>query len=150
MEYRLIAMDLDGTLNNDQKQIDPPTLDALLRAQRRGLRLLLASARPLPGLYRERDALRLPEFGGLLMAYNGGRIVDATTGKTLSATAMDMEAARQVLWLLEHLPVTPILDDGTRFYVTDRNGYKVDYECRNNRMDCREVASLADFLCFEP
>ena len=150
MDYSLIAMDLDGTLNNDRKRIDPPTLDALMVAQRKGVRLLLASARPLPGLYRERDALKLAEFGGLLMAYNGGRIADAATGKTLSATAMDMEAARQVLRLLEHMPVTPILDDGTRFYVTDRNGYKVDYECRNNRMECAEVASLADFLSFPP
>ena len=57
MAYRLIAMDLDGTLNNDSKSVDAPTRDALLAAQRRGLRLLLASARPLPGLYKERDIL---------------------------------------------------------------------------------------------
>ena len=51
---------------------------------------------------------------------------------------------------LEALPVTPILDDGARFYVVDRNGYKVDYECRNNRMTCAEVPNLADFLGFAP
>ena len=27
MPYKLIAMDLDGTLNNDQKAIDAPTLN---------------------------------------------------------------------------------------------------------------------------
>ena len=43
MKYKLIALDLDGTLNNDAKQIDPPTLDALARAQQHGARLLLAS-----------------------------------------------------------------------------------------------------------
>ena len=150
MDCRLIAMDLDGTLNNDMKQIDPPTLAALMRAQRRGIRLLLASARPLPGLYRERDALRLSEYGGLLMAYNGGMIVDSATGAVLSATAMDISDARRVLRLLEALPVTPILDDGRRFYVTDRGGYKVDYECRNNGMDCVEVPNLAAFLDFAP
>ena len=32
MRYKLIAMDLDGTLNNDRKQIDPPTLEALMHA----------------------------------------------------------------------------------------------------------------------
>ena len=50
--YRLIALDLDGTLNNDQKQIDPPTRRALLAVQGAGVRLMLASARPLPGLYK--------------------------------------------------------------------------------------------------
>ena len=74
MNYKLIAMDLDGTLNNDQKTIDPPTRDALLAAQAAGDRLLLASARPLPGLYKERDLLDLTRHHGLLMAYNGGTL----------------------------------------------------------------------------
>ena len=150
MKYKLIALDLDGTLNNDAKQIDPPTLEALARAQQHGARLLLASARPLPGLYKDRDALGLAQYGGLLMPYNGGMIVEAATGAVLSSTTMDVEDARRVLRMLEALPVTPILDDGARFYVTDPHGYKVDYECRNNRMDCREVPSLAGFLDFAP
>lgn len=150
MDIKLIAMDLDGTLNNDRKGIDPPTLRALMEAQRRGVRLLLASARPLPGLYRDRDALGLCDHCGLLMAYNGGLIADAATGAVLSTTAMDPGDARRVLRRLEALPVTPILDDGARFYVTDRRGFKVDYECRNNGMACAEVPSLAEFLDFAP
>ena len=150
MDCRLIAMDLDGTLNNDQKTIDAPTRDALMAAQERGIRLALASARPMPGLYRERDALRLGDYGGLLMAYNGGAVADAATGALLHSHPMDREAARGVLRALEQLPVTPILDDGARFYVTDRRGYKVDYECRNNGMDCTEVPNLADALDFSP
>ena len=150
MDYRLIAMDLDGTLNNDRKTIDPPTRIALDRAQRMGVRLLLASARPLPGLYRERDALDLASHGGLLMAYNGGMIAEADTGRVLSATAMDREEAGQVLRALEKLPVTPIIDDGCVFYVESANGYKVQYECMNNNMRCVEVANPADALDFSP
>lgn len=150
MKYRMIAMDLDGTLNNDRKEIDPPTLRALLRSQAAGIRLALASARPLPGLYRDRDRLEMSEHGGLLMAYNGGAIVDAATGGTLYTRAMDMEDARAVLRMLEELPVTPILDDGVRFYVTDPDGYKVGYECANNRMTCVAVPNLADGLDFAP
>ena len=33
MKYKLIALDLDGTLNTDEKTITPKTRDALLRAQ---------------------------------------------------------------------------------------------------------------------
>lgn len=150
MKYKLIAMDLDGTLNNDEKQITPKTRQALLRAQEQGIRLALASARPLPGLYKERDILQLQEHGGILMSYNGGRITDAASGKVLFETAMDMETTRRVLRRLESLPVTPILDDGVQFYVTDKNGFKVEYECQNNRMTCMEVGNLADFLHFAP
>ena len=97
MKYRLIAMDLDGTLNNDEKKITPRTRDALMAAQAAGIRLALASARPSPGLYKERDALRMQEHRGVLMSYNGGRIVDAATGETLFETSMPMEEARAVL-----------------------------------------------------
>ena len=150
MEYKLIAMDLDGTLTNDQKIITEKTKAALMAAQKRGIRLALASARPSPGLFRERDVLDLQHHNGILMSYNGGRIVDAATGKVLFETSMDLAQTKTVLRQLEKLPVTPILDDGVQFYVTDRNGFKVDYECRNNNMICSEVGNLADFLTFAP
>ncbi|MGN1005428.1 MAG: Cof-type HAD-IIB family hydrolase [Aristaeellaceae bacterium] len=150
MGYKLIAMDLDGTLNNDEKKITPRTREALMAAQSAGIRLALASARPSPGLRKERDALCMRENGGVLMAYNGGRIVDAATDRVLFETCMPLEAAQEVLRALEKLPVTPILDDGRQFYVTDRNGYKVDYECHNNNMSCVEVENLAEFLQFAP
>lgn len=150
MNYKLIAMDLDGTLNNDEKKITEKTRAALMAAQERGIRLALASARPSPGLFRERDELRLQDYQGILMSYNGGRIVDAASGATIFETSMDLQETKQVLRALEKLPVTPILDDGVQFYVTDKNGYKVDYECMNNRMVCSEVENLADFLDFAP
>ena len=103
MDCSLIAMDLDGTLNNDSKRITSKTFQALFRAQEQGIRLALASARPSPGLFKERDILRLQEYGGILMSYNGGRIVDAATGKALFETAMEIQTARQVLHrLLQH------------------------------------------------
>ena len=150
MDIKLIAMDLDGTLNNDEKRITEKTKAALMAAQEKGIRLALASARPSPGLFKERDILRLQDHGGILMSYNGGRIVDAATGNTLFETAMDLQQTKAVLRFLETLPVTPILDDGKQFYVTDAGGYKVDYECRNNNMVCSEVGNLADFLTFAP
>lgn len=150
MQYKLIAMDLDGTLNNDQKIITEKTRAALMAAQNAGIRLALASARPSPGLFKERDILRLQDHKGILMSYNGGRIVDAETGSVLFQTSMDIAQTKQVLRQLEALPVTPILDDGVQFYVTDKNGYKVDYECKNNNMVCSEVGNLADFLSFAP
>lgn len=147
---KAIFLDLDGTLNNDQKVITPRTKAALMAAQNRGVRLVLASARPSPGLFKERDILRLQDHDGVLMSYNGGRIVDAASGTVLFQTAMDLAQTKAVLRRLENLPVTPILDDGVRFFVTDKKGYKVDYECKNNSMECTEVENLADFLSFAP
>lgn len=150
LRCRIIAMDLDGTLNNDEKKITPKTREALMRAQAAGVRLLLASARPSPGLYRERDALELARYGGMLMSYNGGCIADAATDRVLTEMPMDIEDARRVLCLLETLPVTVILDDRRQFFVEDVNGYKVRYECMNNNMRCTRVERLSTFLSFAP
>ena len=147
---KAIFLDLDGTLNNDQKVITEKTRTALMEMQKQGVCLVLASARPSPGLYKERDILRLQDHGGVLMSYNGGRIVDAQSGAVLYETSMDLEQTKAVLRFLETLPVTPILDDGVQFYVTDKQGYKVEYECKNNCMECTEVDNLADFLSFAP
>ena len=34
--------------------------------------------------------------------------------------------------------------------MTDPRGFKVEYECQNNRMCCNTVGNLADFLNFNP
>ena len=150
MKYSLIALDLDGTLYNDRKEITPATLNALRGAQESGVRLMISSARPVPGLYRSRDALNMAPHDGILMAYNGGRILTARDNQTLFADDIPQETAREMLKKLEELPVTPILDDGRIFYVTDPAAYKVEYECTNNDMTCERVPNLAEFIHFAP
>ena len=48
MNCKLIFLDLDGTLNNDEKRITDKTYSALMDAQKQGVRIAQASARHLP------------------------------------------------------------------------------------------------------
>ena len=43
MKYKMIVLDLDGTLTNEQKKITPKTKEALMRAQENGIKVVLAS-----------------------------------------------------------------------------------------------------------
>ena len=81
--YKMIALDLDGTLNNDEKKITEKTREALLSVQQHGVTVVLASGRQAPGLAREAQALDLKDYHGLLLSYNGGRIQDAGTHEEL-------------------------------------------------------------------
>lgn len=47
MKYKLIVLDLDGTLTNSQKEITPRNKETLIRVQEQGVRLVLASGRRL-------------------------------------------------------------------------------------------------------
>ena len=48
MKVKLLALDIDGTLTNDKKKITSDTNNTLLQVQEKGVRLMLASARPVP------------------------------------------------------------------------------------------------------
>ena len=50
MQYRVLALDLDGTLTNTEKVITPRTKAALQEAARRGVCIVLASGRPTVGI----------------------------------------------------------------------------------------------------
>ena len=43
MKYKLIVLDLDGTLTNSKKEITLRNKEALIRVQEQGVRLVLAS-----------------------------------------------------------------------------------------------------------
>ena len=76
LPYSIIALDLDGTLTNSEKIITPRTFDALMKAQREGVRLVLASGRPTFGIATLANQLQLADYGGYVLSYNGGRIID--------------------------------------------------------------------------
>ena len=67
MKVKLLALDIDGTLTNDEKKITSDTKNTLLQVQEKGVRLMLASARPVPGLYEMAEELELYTHQGILM-----------------------------------------------------------------------------------
>lgn len=50
MKYKLLVLDVDGTLLNNEKEISKRTLASLLKVQQMGIRIALASGRPTYGL----------------------------------------------------------------------------------------------------
>ena len=97
MTIRLILLDIDGTLTNSKKVITPDTKDALLRVQQAGVKLALSSGRPQQGLRKLSEELKLGEFGGYNICYNGSRVVDCRTGNFLFNQPMSAEDALKVL-----------------------------------------------------
>lgn len=89
MKYKMLVLDLDGTLTNSQKQVTPHTLDTLLDAQRRGVKLVLASGRPTYGIVPVANLLQLDKFGGYILAYNGGEIINWQSKETIYTQLLD-------------------------------------------------------------
>ena len=88
MRKKLLALDIDGTLTNTQKDITPETLKKIIEVQEKGHVVAIASGRPLPGIRKIADIIQLDRFGGYVLAFNGGRIVNYKTG-VITGTDID-------------------------------------------------------------
>ena len=91
MKYKLLVLDVDGTLLNNQKEISPRTLAALLKVQQMGVHIVLASGRPTNGVMPIAEKLELNHYGGYILSYNGGQIINVQTGELLFENRIDPE-----------------------------------------------------------
>lgn len=83
MKYKLLVLDVDGTLLYDEREISKRTLAALLKVQQMGVRIVLASGRPTYGLMPLAKTLELGNYGGFVLSYNGCQIIKAQNGEIL-------------------------------------------------------------------
>lgn len=83
MDYQILALDLDGTLTNSKKEITRPTREALIDIQKNGKKVILASGRPTVGVMPLSSKLKLQEYGGYVLSFNGGHIMDCQSGRVI-------------------------------------------------------------------
>ncbi len=79
MDYELIALDLDGTLTTPEKKIPPTTRAALIDLMKKGKTIALASGRPVHGVLHVARDLEMDKYGGYVMGFNGGQVIDCRT-----------------------------------------------------------------------
>ena len=72
-QYRLVCLDLDGTLLNDRKEITPYTQDIIARLQGIGVTVALTSARMPQAMKAYYQQLQLK---GPMICYGGGTVWD--------------------------------------------------------------------------
>lgn len=83
MAYELLVLDVDGTLVNSKKEISGRTRDAIIECQENGIKVAIASGRCTEGIRHQAHAIRLDEFGGYILSFNGGRITNCRTGEVV-------------------------------------------------------------------
>src|SRR5207253_7001001 len=108
MPIRLLALDLDGTLQNSRGQITQRNRSAIERARECGVRVALVTGR------RFRDARPLALELGIdvpVIAHNGALTKHARTLETVAAFPLPLAAAREVLRLGRTHGADPLVSD---------------------------------------
>uniref|UniRef100_UPI00403F1930 Cof-type HAD-IIB family hydrolase n=1 Tax=Candidatus Enterococcus willemsii TaxID=1857215 RepID=UPI00403F1930 len=158
MTIKGIVLDIDGTLLSNEKVITEKTKQALIQAQENGIRVILASGRPTTGMYHLAKELKMTEYEGLLVSFNGACVVDCKTDDILFNQTLAIEDAQEVLAHLKQFDVRPMINKDEYMYVTDvYNNYVqlpegpfniFEYESRGGNFKLCEVDDLATFADF--
>ena len=92
--YKIIFIDIDGTLRNDEKEITEKTKEAIYKAREKGIYVVICSGRP--GKYVE-DVSKKALASSYVIGCNGGEIYDYKEEKTIYINAFENEEA-VALW----------------------------------------------------
>jgi len=103
--YKLIALDMDGTLLGPDHQISPANRAAIEAAKARGIKVVLASGRPLEGLAPHLNTLGLTGNDDYALCYNGALIQRVGTGEVVSSTTLHGGHGRDLYELSQVLGV---------------------------------------------
>jgi hypothetical protein len=152
---KVIIMDVDGTLTNSKKIITEKTKDALIKAQENGALLILSSGRPISGLMDFARELKMDKNHGLLVSYNGSKVINCETNEVLFNETMTVKQGQAVLEHMKKFDVKPMIDKGDYMFVNDVfNCYIqyqwepfniIQYEARGGKFKLCEKDDLAAF-----
>ena len=80
---KLVAIDLDGTLLNEQKLISDENKQALAQAKQQGVKIVLCTGRPLAAMAHYLQELGLVDEGDYSITFNGGLVQKNDTGEIM-------------------------------------------------------------------
>ena len=99
---KLLALDLDGTLLNAQKELTPRTRDALYAAAEAGVEVVPTTGRFFTGIP---EVIQKLPFLHYAITINGAQVYDIRENKAVSTAEIPLETALRVLDYLDGFPV---------------------------------------------
>lgn len=120
MTYRIIALDLDGTLLTQTKQILPESLEALAEARRKGVKVVIVTGRHHVAIKPFYQALELDTPA---LCCNGTYIYDFKQQQVLKSNPLTLPQTLRIIDLLKQYQVHGLMyiDNAMTYEVPDDN-----------------------------
>jgi len=143
---RLLAVDLDGTLLNDAKRIGSRTADALADLPGRGVKVIIASARPPRSVRHIYAQLGLDTWQ---INYNGALICDEPAKRVIFHRPMLGSLVRQIIdRARKQFPDILVTCEVLDRWFTDR--FDQTYTTETGRLFKPDVIAPLDQFCAQP
>lgn len=138
---RLVAIDLDGTLFDNNKKISERNRNAIRKAREKGVQVIICTGRPLKAIEEVVQELELDQPGDYSITFNGGYIQKNDTGEVLHQLTLSKEEVMEMYRIAHRygLPVDvvsgavvyslmPTIDDRPSLY-RHMNRFLTNVEC---------------------
>lgn len=86
--YKLIAIDMDGTLLREDKSVSERTKNAIKLAKEKGVYVVIATGRPIDGVSRYLEELDMLGENDYVLSYNGGLVLKTKSREVVSKTVL--------------------------------------------------------------
>ena len=143
MKYKLLVLDVDGTILNSERKITQRTVMTLRKVQSIGIKVALASGRPTYGLLPLAKAIDLGTYGGYIISYNGAQVISAQDGEILFARSIDPQMVPYLEKKAAKTGMTMAYYDGDEVVSTDITNSHVVDEAQMNGMKLRQVDQIS-------
>lgn len=97
MAYKLLVLDIDGTVTNSDKKVLKETREAVVHLQEKGIHVAIASGRAPQGIYSVAEELELDRFGNYILAFNGAKIINFQTKECIYEKKLPLNIPLQLL-----------------------------------------------------
>lgn len=104
--YKLMAVDIDGTLLNNEKTISQENYEAIQNARRKGVKIVLATGRPPKGIEKYLAELNLKTENEYAILCNGALVQNTNNGVIVTKTQMQISDIKYLLLISKKLNVT--------------------------------------------
>ncbi len=149
MAYKVLVLDIDGTVTNSKKEITKKTKEAILNIQKKGIIVVLASGRPTAGIKALAQKLNLAEYGGYILSYNGANIIQCETGKSIYQQVLPKDIIGDLYEAAITNSVGIISYEGDDVIAgTEIDEYMIK-EANLNQIQIRKVDNFSEYITFD-
>ena len=136
---KLIALDMDGTLLNKQRVISDRNVQAIQKAQRLGIKVVLASGRPREGLQAYLEQLQLIGNDDFVISYNGAMVQRVASREVIYQTTLTGVDVKKVYALAQSLTINIHAFSVKRGLITQKMNPFTDIESQINGVPVTQV-----------
>ena len=144
--YKLIALDMDGTLLREDGTLSSRNKQAIRAARDKGVHVLLASGRPLAGMEPFLQELALTSTEDYVLSYNGALVQNVGTRQVLSHRHLTGQDVRELYALGQVLEVNVHAFCAEQGLIAPRNSTYTELERATNEL----TLTLTDFSQLDP